>query len=316
MVTSVEAGDLFDPEHDTLKAEEALRAAEMYLSLGWAVTAGPGLDSLGVCACKLGKKCRNPGKHAYGGWGNDTRRTMTLDQVRRYWGPGNSRWKDHPVDQVFIVPYLSGLIVADVDNEIAWGQVDPVDRPETLKQRSGSGRGGHWLYRFDWDLSLDIPPVVPGRLKLSAGEVKFRGIIAGAPSMHAQGGRYAWENWGTEIADAPDWMITKPARDSVEYDWDAVVNADPSNVWIDLQFAADCGGMENAGEARTGRPVVLFAVAASMAKWIAAGRITTEQVVEQLLAAAERNGALDQYGSTDIERQIRNGIETGFAEKR
>jgi hypothetical protein len=175
--------------HELLTPEEAQYAALTYIDLGWAVTAGPGLDEDGVCKCRAGSRCANAGKHAYPGWGNDHRRTLTREQAARYWSPDNARWKKVPVDQVFLVPYLSGLIVADVDNMDEWMKVAETERPETLWQKSGSGRGGHFLYEFEWDRSQAIPPQVPGKLLRRSGEVKFRGIIAAAPSPHSGGGR-------------------------------------------------------------------------------------------------------------------------------
>lgn len=315
----VELGDLegFPDEQQVLTAESAQRAALMYISRGWAVTAGPGIDSAGHCACSLREKCRNTGKHAYKGWGNDTRRTLTADQAERYWSPTNGRWKETPVDQVFIVAYLSGLVVADVDNEVVWAALDPSDRPETLTQQSGSGRGGHRLYNYEWDTTQKVPPLMPGKLKRGAGEVKFRGIIAAAPSVHPSGGRYTWLNWGAPIVDAPPSLITRDERvGEVTYDWDTIVNADLTDYWINLMYLGELSSIEKVGRAVTSRPLVIFAVAASMAKWIAAGKIDEDEVVSRMLEAADKNGSIDTYGTADIERQIRNGVRAGMIEKR
>lgn len=315
MVELAELG--FPEEQQLLSAESAQRAALKYISMGWAVTAGPGIDTAGHCACSLREKCRNAGKHAYKGWGNDSRKTLSAAQAERWWSPDNGRWMEHPVDQVFIVPYLSGLVVADVDREEVWMALDETERPKTLTTESGSGRGGHWLYRFEWDTSEKNPPLLPGKLRKGAGEVKFRGIIAAPPSVHPSGGRYKWLNWGHEIVDAPTALITREEREGeVTYDWDTIVTADLDDYWIKLMFLGDLRSLEKAGKASTGRPLVLFAAAASMAKWVAAGRIDENEVVAKLLTAAEQNGALDRYGSVDIERQVRNGVRAGLMEKR
>lgn len=302
---------------ELLSAEEALRAAQMYSDMGWGVWAGPGIGADGKCACKLRGRCRNPGKHAYPGWGNESRRTLSREQIDRWWSPLNGRWKENPVDQVFIVPYLSGLLVADVDDSAAWEEVSEEDRPETLWSRSGSGRGGHYFYTFSWDVSLPVPPAVRGRLLGGAGEVKFRGIVAAPPSVHVSGGRYLWENWGCPLAEAPVSMWKRGMDDdSARYDWEAIVGSRPGeNRWFDAMFVADKGRMEDAATAASIRPRVLFAVAATMAKWISAGRITEEVVISELLKAAELNGALDKYGVSEMERQIRNGIRMGMTEK-
>ena len=76
---------------EVLTVEEARHAALYYHDLGWAVTAGPGLDEVGNCACHDGAKCHNPGKHAYAGWGEPDRRTMNREQIERYWSVDNAR---------------------------------------------------------------------------------------------------------------------------------------------------------------------------------------------------------------------------------
>lgn len=322
MAEAVSGADIFGSEtveaHELLTPAEAQYAALTYISRGWAVWAGPGLDADGVCACVARKRCRNPGKHARSGWGNDTRKSLTYEQAERWWSPDNARWNTEIVDQVFIVPYLSGLVVADVDDMDLWLSLDEKDRPETLWQKSGSGRGGHYLYKFEWDMEQKQPPTLPGRLLKKAGEVKFRGIICGAPSVHRGGGRYLWQNWGAEIAPAPDSLLVRDKTSSPSSaDWDKIVESRPGKeFWSDMLFINDRGSLTSAGRAMTARPTVIFAVAASMAKWIEATFITEEEVIERLLAAAEENGAMETYGSEELIRQIKNGIETGKREQR
>lgn len=313
-----EFGDFSEEEHPLLTPAEARYAALTYLSLGWAVTAGPGLDVLGVCSCRAGVECGNPGKHAHAGWGNKTRRTMTEAQVERYWADDNKVWQSRPVDQVFIVPYLSGLVVADVDVMDVWESLDPSVRPLTLFQKSGSGRGGHFLYKYDWDMKEENPPRLPGSLPDRCGELKFRGIIVGAPCPHKSGGRYEWDNWGTPVADAPAGLLERGGGGLESHvDWgDLIGTKRGENSWLDWMFQSEFAGVERAGDATHARPRVLFAVAAQMAKWIAAGWVTEDFVVTKLMDASERNGALETYGEDDMLRQIRNGIEAGLAESK
>lgn len=319
----MKAEELIGGAHEMLSAEEAQRAALEYISRGWAVTAGPGLDALGICSCGQKGRCRNPGKHAYAGWGNDSRRTLTAEEAEKYWSPDNAHWNDRPIDQVFIVPYLSGLCVADVDNMDKWLALDSEMRPETVFQRSGSGRGGHFLYRLDWDRSEAEPPRLPGKLPGGAGEIKFRGVIVAAPSVHPSGGRYRWdpETWGLDIPEVPQSLITRHEREAVSHTtWDSIMDADrstlPAGNWINILWIEANDGFRAAAEATTARPVVLFAVAASMAVWITAGWITEDEVVDRLLDAAATNGALSDYGEDELKRQIRNGIDAGKSEKR
>jgi hypothetical protein len=305
---TVNAAELLGPQHEVLSPGEAQYAALTYIDRGWAVTAGPGLDSGGNCSCHLKAKCTNAGKHAHAGWGNEKRRTLSYDEARIYWSPGNELWQTQPVDQVFIVPYLSGLVVADVDNETAWLGLAESERPETLTQMSGSRRGPHLIYKFEWDLDGD-PPALRNGLKNNAGEIKFRGIIGAAPDVHKSGGRYEWVNWGHEVAPAPEWMTAK--RDTSS--WDQAIDPELlSGFWGDVMFQADKGDLVRVGRSKTRRPLVIFAAAAKMAKWVMCGRITEDEVVDLLLEAGHANKAVADYGEHDIERQIRNGIKAGM----
>jgi hypothetical protein len=126
-------------------------------------------------------------------------------------------------------------------------------------------------------------------------------------------------NWCHEVVKAPRSLVERPKFNTdIEADWDSIVRSKPGeNPWFDLMYVSDCGGYRSVAEATSGRPVVLFAVAAQMAKWIESGHTTEDEVVERLLAACEENVvALDKYGSAELERQIRNGIQTGRMERR
>lgn len=307
---------------EVLKVEDAQRAALKYIEMGWAVTAGPGLDAWGVCSCAAGAKCRNAGKHAYAGWGADRRRVLTAEEAERYWSKDNDLWDTRPVDHVFIVPYLSGLILADVDEMETWnGLGEEFPRPETLRVGSGSGRGGHWFYRWDWageagvspfDLDVAVPST-RGKLPGGCGEVKFRGIVVAPPCFHHSGGRYVWENWGIEeIADAPEWLRRSSdgnyGQDVRASDLPARENASD---WLRLHFLNDMAGLKRAGEATTARPLVIFAAAASVGEWVAAGWTSEEEVISLLLEAAAENGTLEDYGAGELTRQIKNGIRAG-----
>lgn len=300
--------------NELLSVEAAHRAASKYLELGWAVTAGPGVGLDGVCACKSGTRCKTPGKHAHGGWGEPDRRVMNLDMVNRYWSAENSLWKKQPVDQVFIVPYLSGLVVADVDNMDKWWELDPALRPETLYSVSGSGRGGHFFFQYVWDTSEEAPSL-PGKLPGGAGELKFRGIVAAAPSVHWKGGRYTWANWGCAVAELPTGLMKKRelvGRKEIEYGSVLRRGAAGAGVdWQEVMYFEDLAGIESAAAAKTGRPVVLFAVAAKMSKWIDAGWITEESVLERLYWAAGVNGCLEDYGEAELGRQFKNALDAG-----
>lgn len=74
--------------------------------------------------------------------------------------------------------------------------------PETLTQTSGSG-GKHYLF------TSPIGIFIKNRAGFYPGldTRAFGGYIVAAPSIHPDGTEYTWDNWGTEIAPAPEWLI-------------------------------------------------------------------------------------------------------------
>ena len=315
---SVVAEAAVEGPHQMLTAADARVSALAYLYQGWAVTAGPGLDESGVCACRGGSTCRNPGKHAYPGWGESgkvKRKTMSAESVEKYWADDNKLWLSRPVEQLFIVPYLSGLVVADVDNMDAWKKVvEEEGVPDTLWVRSGSGHGGHFLFKYDWGMGTEheVLPSLPGKLPYGAGEIKFRGIIAAAPSVHKSGGRYSWANWGHEIADAPEWMVTKREHQGRDM---SLGNLAPTfaqaDMWQQLMFKQDWNGLDSLRRVSTGRPVALFAIVAKLAKWIDAGWVAEQQVIDLALQGCIENGAMETYEEEELLRQINNALLAG-----
>lgn len=313
-----------------LGADEARTWAHVYLNSGWAVTAGPGLNESGVCSCHLGTACRTPGKHAHPGWGEGRssrskkgksagRKTMSHESVESYWANTNALWTAKPVDQVFVVPYLSKLVVADVDNMDKWLQLsEERDIPETLWQRSGSGRGGHFLFWYDWgmDEGRELPRI-RGKIPGGAGEIKWRGIIAVAPSVHASGGRYEWANWGTPIAHAPEWLIERNTSGnfagllSSSEDFPASYAAAAGNIYLQGMFREDMGSLKNLGRVSTGRPVALFPAVLRMSQWIDAGWISEDEVVATVMGACDENGMFTDYGEDELMRQINNALDAG-----
>lgn len=300
--------------HEMLSVEDANKAATKYLEMGWAVTAGPGLDMNGVCACHRKEKCRNAGKHAHKGWSNESRKTMTKEQVDRWWTTDNKLWETQPVDQVFIVPYLSGLVVMDVDRTDEWEALPEELRAETLWVSSGSGRGGHYIYSFEWDMEDATPPSLPGKIRGGSGEIKFRGIIAAPPSVHRNGGRYRWQNWGTPIAECPEGLLMSFSSERYgTVDSTKIAPRDGKNGWLETMYKHQLGEIRALGDVTTSRPVSLFPIAASCSAWITSGWISEDEVIGRLMKSCEKNGLIRDYGESDILRQIKNGLEAGRA---
>ncbi len=107
-------------------------------------------------------------------------------------------------------PVGSKLLVVDEDGEEGMAAVRALEAehgelPRTATSISGSGKGQHRMYKTK-------RPIANTGSKL-APKVDIRGeggqIIA-APSVHASGGYYRWQDdcapWEVGIADAPEWL--------------------------------------------------------------------------------------------------------------
>ena len=111
----------------------------------------------------------------------------------------------------------SGLVAVDVDAAglALWaGYVANHGEPETLKARSGSGVGRHFVftaaegvaYRAHFEDNT-------AKAKIKGIDVKWHGYICVQPSLHASGNTYTWLN-ELAPADMPPWLCTlcvKPA---------------------------------------------------------------------------------------------------------
>jgi len=104
----------------------------------------------------------------------------------------------------------SGLVAIDIDQGglEAWAvYVEEYGEPKTLKAKSGSGIGSHYIFNSDLGKRY--------RGKLCQGiDVKHNGYIAVYPSVHPKTKRrYGWVLFSEQIAPLPEWLkleIEKP----------------------------------------------------------------------------------------------------------
>ena len=174
-------------------------AADHYASLGLAPIPLHGIVD-GKCACR-NDVCKGSGKHPIGAdWNNKS--TSDPEIVRE-------RFRGHRGN---IGIALQGkYVLIDADGEVGLATIDTLDPlPDTLTAISGSGKGGHWLYRLAPHQSADK---ITDRRFAEGVDVKIRGQFVCAPSIHASGNRYQWVNF-REPAELPDWLyklVCKPA---------------------------------------------------------------------------------------------------------
>jgi hypothetical protein len=242
--------------------------------------------------------------------------------VELYWG-SQAAAADDPPDNIAVLPHMSGLLVVDFDGaEVRdrWGGL--LAGAETLTEVSGRKDGGwHLFYSFtapypEFRLRQTIPrtPV----------EIKHRSLVLVTPSLHRSGRRYRWLDPSVPVAPAPE-ILTRPAAERTFEVGGRIVGEDVCDdirmsreltglavelLGLDLASVEQLAGMRRADG---GRPTRAHALAYHLAAWTVGGILAPRQVIEMLLAASESNGACRDYGSADIERQIRNGLAAGTA---
>lgn len=214
MTTSVNLGELLEdagleePEpFAPLEIDEAREEAIALIEAGFAVVPAWGVAEPGVCACR---KPACAAKHTVKpGWGTSDRSFMDVEHAAGWWSPRvqSKRWA---VDNIAVVCYGSGVVVADVDDRArfeTWvsrsGAV-----PDTLQ--STTGRGKHYYFRPS-DEIVSALPKARSKLGLNSGEWRWKAIVIAPPSVHlGTGARYRWVGNGLSgpIADLPPWMHT------------------------------------------------------------------------------------------------------------
>lgn len=181
--------------------DEALR----YAAAGIPVFPLHWIKADGNCSCRLGAMCQARGKHPrIKNWGEEA---STDVQKITDW------WTKTPMANIGIpMGEKSSLVALDVDtrhngdqslNDLL-GEFGPL--PDTITATTGSG-GKHIVFKYTDELCLKN--VVGFRDGL---DIRTQGgLIVAAPSMHASGSRYAWDEdkspFEMQAADMPNWLI-------------------------------------------------------------------------------------------------------------
>jgi hypothetical protein len=133
--------------------------------------------------------------------------TVNREKVR-------AMWVAHPGANIAIrtgaISDNDALLVIDVDprndGPTGWNRIRAGrDIPETL--RVTTGRDGTHLY-FIAPLEKDYPKDLCSGVDIKC----VGGYVVAPPSSHEQGHPYAWENEGTPIARAPEWLLSEIAE--------------------------------------------------------------------------------------------------------
>lgn len=194
-----------------------LAAALDYAKRGWKILpivwpVKTGSDA--KCYCPLGVACGNKGKHPLNIRGL-TDATDEDGQIREWW----SEW---PAANIGIrTGAVSGFVVLDEDPknggdetlEKIIGEYGPL--PMTIRAITGSG-GSHTLFRHPGESFPNsvTTPKSSGWLKLQGLDIRGDGgYIVASPSLHATGGRYAWDEGQSpeevDLFPVPTWMLNR-----------------------------------------------------------------------------------------------------------
>lgn len=155
----------------------------------------------GVCSCHKGAKCDRPGKHPR------TRRGLwegTTDAGRI-----TSWWIEYPDANVGIRTGVD-LFVVDLDGEegqATWARLcrEWGLQADTLRAYSGGG-GVHLFFQGTGKTTV-------GQLGKGVDTRGEGGYVVAAPSLHASGRRYRWDDEGTtEIAEVPAVVVEAAGR--------------------------------------------------------------------------------------------------------
>lgn len=189
---------------DSTSAEQMLESALALTREGMAVFPVYGIDEeTGACLCVAGASCPNAGKHPMTKHGH-TDATTDEEQIRQWWTAS-------PRANIGINCKASNIIVVDTDPRsggdlsLATLEEDNEPLPATrtvLTSYQDGIRGEHKYFRAP-----------PGEylVKDSAGagiDIKFKGYVVAAPSLHRSGIRYEWKDASAPIADLPGWIFS------------------------------------------------------------------------------------------------------------
>lgn len=185
------------------KPSEILIAAETYVAMGWAVFPLHTIDEAGRCTCGV-HACADAGKHPRVQRGVKEA-SKDLAQVQAWFGPSAP-----PSNIGLATGAISGLTILDVDigegkfGAESWAEaIAEHGEPDTLMARTGSG-GMHVVFKYNAVMKTASNVLGKGVDCRNDG-----GYVVAAPSRHRSGGVYAWENWGTALADLPAHLAKK-----------------------------------------------------------------------------------------------------------
>ena len=277
---------------------DSLSAAETYARHGYVVARCHGCTD-GECHCGAGD-CDKPGKHPNTQHGLKDG-SKDLERVAK-------AFKQRPQSNIAIVTGKeSGIIVLDVDprhggdQTLAALEAEHGELPLTPRAATGGG-GTHYVFSHPGETLGNRINMLPGLDVRGDG-----GYIIAAPSIHAEGRQYAWQEgsapWEIPAAEIPAWLLAimrKPAAKEALRTAPASTTALAELIKWANNYAAKAQGANQGG-----RNAAAFNLAGHLFAGICEGeRLTVDQVYPIMAAWNLKN-------SPPVEdRELRQAVES------
>jgi len=203
--------DLHSPSRDGSGGAPPVPLWMQYIGRGWRIHPVHTVEAGGGCSCGR-SKCDKPGKHPSTPHGLKDA-TIDPEQCRSWFAVGDLAGRISPRNVAIATGAGSDLIVIDLDVKDGFDGVANFAAvvapyggvPETLTAITGSG-GRHLYFRY--------PPGPKQAVKNSDNKIGKHidvradgGYVIAAPSRHASGGVYTWEDLSVPVAAIPSWLL-------------------------------------------------------------------------------------------------------------
>lgn len=309
---------------DHAEPGELVANALIYARIGWKVFPLWWVEDDGRCACPLGRRgdadaCTSPGKHPLHHLTPRGVKQATADEDTI-----SGWWELFPSANIGLPAGDNGLAVLDVDPDHGGDEslgllLEVMEKagspfPGTLSATTGSG-GKHFFFTAPdggiKSAAKVLGPDMPGVDTRGRG-----GYVVAAPSNHASGRLYRWDNF---LADEAPWpallaKLVDPPRPTPEprpaTHTRPAGDGSAASRWATAALAAEVEKLQ--AEHEGGRNHALNRAAFSLGQIIAGGYLAASEVGRELLSVALSIG----LGEAESRKTILSGFRSGASKPR